>query len=149
MRGGRYTYSNVTRWSWKAGIKILDMDMIFVPIHVGDNHWCMACINFSCKRFEYYDSLGGQNDECLASLRQYVIDEAKTHSDMEIDLSEWNNYTARPIPQQGNFYDCGVFACKFADYLSEGLPLVFSQTDMPYFRRRIVLEILNKQYLHD
>jgi Ulp1 family protease len=35
----------------------------------------------------------------------------------------------------------GVFTLKFADYASEGRPFAFSFKDMPYFRRRIALEI--------
>jgi hypothetical protein len=43
--------------------------------------------------------------------------------------------------------DCGVFTLKFADYLSEDRPLEFDQSDMPYFRKRIVLELLSKSKL--
>lgn len=49
------------------------------------------------------------------------------------------------IPRQPNFYDCGVFSLKYADYLSQGLPLGFTAEHMPYFRRRMVLEILDQR----
>ena len=143
--GGVYTYKNVHRWSQKANIKIIELDKVFAPIHVGGNHWCMSCINFKKKRFEYYDSLGGQNVACLEYLRQYVQDEARLHSGVEeYDFNGWEVYTPKDIPRQLNEYDCGVFACKFADYLSDNLPLKFTQEDMPYFRRRMVVEIKNK-----
>lgn len=29
------------------------------------NHWCLAVINFMEKKFEYYDSLGGENLQAL------------------------------------------------------------------------------------
>lgn len=38
-------------------------------------------------------------------------------------------------------YDCGVFAMKFAEYLSQDWPLEFGQNDMPVFRKRIALSI--------
>jgi hypothetical protein len=45
-----------------------------------------------------------------------------------------------------NSFDCGVFTCKMADYLAEGRsPLAFTQDDMPYFRRRLALEIKIKR----
>ena len=46
------------------------------------------------------------------------------------------------IPRQFNDFDCGVFLCMYADYLSEGSPLRFSQADMPLFRRRLILAII-------
>jgi sentrin-specific protease 1 len=148
MQRGRYSHDNVARWSLRAGIKVIDMDMVFVPIHVNGNHWCMACINFTRQRFEYYDSLGGRNTECLHNLRQYVIDEAKLYSHADIDLSQWVFYMpGTQVPQQNNGSDCGVFACKFADYLCDNIQLVFTQADMPYFRKRMVLEIKSKKCL--
>ena len=121
--------------------QIIELDKVFIPIHVGENHWCMACINFVRRRFEYYDSLGGNNATCLQYLRQYVVDEALKYSGVQFDVSTWEDYTPRDIPRQQNGCDCGVFALKFADYLSEDAPMDFSQADMPYFRNRICLEI--------
>ena len=48
------------------------------------------------------------------------------------------------IPLQHNGDDCGVFTCKFADYLWDRLDLDFSQSDMPYFRRRLLADLLAK-----
>ena len=44
-------------------------------------------------------------------------------------------------PQQYNGCDCGVFALIFADYLSRGAPLSFSQKHMEHFRLRIASDI--------
>jgi sentrin-specific protease 1 len=132
------------------------MDKVLIPVHLG-NHWCLAVINFVDKRFEYYDSLGGENPKCLEvfvtfqyrlittssidkislyfflsidskfydffccelqRLRRYVKDEYRTKHRGEYDLSQWQDYTPLDIPHQQNGYDCGVFMCKFADYLS-------------------------------
>ena len=41
---GEYSYANVCRWSLKAQIKIIELDKVFVPIHVGGNHWWHALI---------------------------------------------------------------------------------------------------------
>ena len=35
------------------------------------------------------------------------------------------------IPQQMNGSDCGMFACKFAEYVSRGAPVTFSQVHVP------------------
>jgi len=46
------------------------------------------------------------------------------------------------IPLQDNGSDCGVFTCKFAEYLGQRLDLAFSAGDMPYFRRRMLVDLL-------
>lgn len=43
-----------------------------------------------------------------------------------------------------NGSDCGVFMTRTADYLARGAQLDFTQADMPYFRRRMVLDIRRK-----
>ena len=146
---GIYTYKNVRRWSKRAKIITTEMDKIFIPIHVHGNHWCMSCINFIDSQFEYYDSLGGQNSQCLTDLRQYVIDEAKHYQQIDnYDFSQWKIYIgSKEIPKQQNGYDCGVFSCKLADYKSEMIPLNYTQNDMTYFRKRMIIEILQGNLL--
>ena len=60
-------------------------------------HWVCACISFIDKRFEYYDSLHGSNPKCLAILRDYLISEAKDKKGMDMDLSDWIDYSPRVI----------------------------------------------------
>ena len=67
---------------------------------------------------------------------------------------EWRNGWSekeweRGIPQQRNGFDCGVFMCKNADYHARDGLLNFTQADIDYFRRRIVLEIRNCALIDD
>ena len=48
---------------------------------------------------------------------------------------------------QKNGYDCGVFTCAIADCMARNVCFNFSQVDMPYFRKRLVVEIMNKRFL--
>ena len=43
---------------------------------------------------------------------------------------------------QLNGVDCGVFLCKYCDYLSDNVPLHFTQGDLGTFRRRMLYEIV-------
>lgn len=55
-------YKSVARWAKRLGVfgeGLLKLDYMFVPVHVSRTHWCLAVANFKLKRFEYYDSLGG------------------------------------------------------------------------------------------
>jgi sentrin-specific protease 1 len=40
-------------------------------------------------------------------------------------------------------YDCGVFTCMFADFISANRPLDFSQEHIPHCRKVIALAIMN------
>ena len=51
------------------------------------------------------------------------------------------------IPLQQNRSDCGMFSCKFADYYTADKAIDFSQPHIPYFRRRMIYEILTKALL--
>ena len=42
-----------------------------------------------------------------------------------------------------NHYDCGVFSSMFADFLSRDADLVFRTKDMPYLRRKMIVELTN------
>ncbi|KAK2562098.1 Sentrin-specific protease 2 [Acropora cervicornis] len=50
---------------------------------------------------------------------------------MPFDLSEWKLAAPKDIPEQLNGCDCGVFACKYAEYLSRGAKFDFDQEDIP------------------
>jgi len=55
---------------------------------------------------------------------------------------------AKEIPQQMNGSDCGMFTCKFAEYISRRARFTFSQKDMPYFRQRMIYEIVQNDLIH-
>jgi sentrin-specific protease 1 len=91
--------------------------------------------------------MGGRGSSYTEALEQWLDDEHVTRKGCECAI-EWELVPTLPtVPQQSNGSDCGVFSCMFADYISEDLPLQFSQADMPHFRQRLALQILRKQAL--
>lgn len=136
-------FSQIRRWTKK--IDIFSFDMILIPIHLGI-HWCCAEINFKTRTIIYYDSLHSENNECLRLLHGYLIEEysdKKGNDGVEnFNFSSWRLLSPKNIPSQQNGYDCGVFACIFAEFRSRGMNFTFSQKDMKYFRERISYEIL-------
>ncbi|KAN0022515.1 hypothetical protein ACTFIU_004709 [Dictyostelium citrinum] len=142
---GTYNYEKVRRWT--ARVNLFEMDKIIIPIHLG-NHWCLAVINFKAKQFEYYDSLLGSNKECLRKLRKYISDEMENKNKKgAVNLDEFQDSMPKEIPIQQNGYDCGVFMCKYAEFCSKGANLTFTQEEITQYRRRMVLEISNKQII--
>ncbi|EEY61940.1 SUMO protease, putative [Phytophthora infestans T30-4] len=113
-----YNFINVRRWTRK--IDLFAMDKIFMPVNIGNMHWCMAVIFMTEKRIQYYDSMHGSGAACLKVLLRYLHDESEHKKKQKFNDEGWELVTTTPdTPQQNNGSDCGVFSCMFADYLSQ------------------------------
>lgn len=137
-------YDSLKRWTKK--VDVFAHDFIAVPIHLGV-HWCMAVINLKEKTIRYYDSMGSPNERCLQLLLDYLSDEHLDKKKADFDTTGWKLESVRDIPQQMNGSDCGMFSCTFAEFLTRNEKITFSQQDMPYLRRKMVLEILKGELL--
>ncbi|XP_032691166.1 sentrin-specific protease 1-like [Odontomachus brunneus] len=137
-------HSSLKRWTRK--VDVFAQDLIVVPVHL-DIHWCMSIIDFREKSILYYDSMGGSNPKCLAALKQYLQDESLDKKKKTYDMSDWKLQSVKDIPQQMNGSDCGVFSCMFAEYVCANKKITFTQQDMPYFRNKMVYEILKSKLL--
>ncbi|KAK0154571.1 Sentrin-specific protease 1 [Merluccius polli] len=119
-------YSAVRRWTKK--MDIFAADILLVPIHLG-MHWCLSVVDFRKKVIMYYDSMGGNNDEACQTLLQYLKQESKDKKGKELDTSSWTLHSRRrhEIPQQMNGSDCGMFTCKYAEYITKDKAITFTQ----------------------
>ncbi|XP_076840166.1 sentrin-specific protease 1 [Brachyhypopomus gauderio] len=139
-------YSAVRRWTKK--VDIFSVDIILVPVHLGV-HWCLSVVDLRKKSIMYFDSMGRSNDEACRVLLDYLKQESKDKRSRDLDTSDWTLQSKKrnEIPQQMNGSDCGMFTCKYAEYITKDKPITFTQKHMPYFRRRMVWEILNQRLL--
>lgn len=137
-------HSSLRRWTRK--VDIFAQDLMVVPIHL-DIHWCMSIVDFRNKSIIYYDSMGSSNPKCLLALKQYLQDESLDKKKQPYDMNDWKLQSAKNIPQQMNGSDCGVFSCMFAEYVCANKKITFTQDDMPYFRNKMVYEILKGKLL--
>lgn len=137
----------VKRWTRK--VDIFAHDIILVPVHL-NVHWCLAVIDLRKGRqgVYYYDSMGGNNCVCLAVLCKYLEDEHEDKKKAAFDTTEFKREIVQGIPRQLNGSDCGMFACKFAEYISRDAEITFDQQHMPYFRNRMVYEIVENKLMH-
>ncbi|CAJ1894774.1 unnamed protein product [Cylindrotheca closterium] len=142
---GTYEYKNVKRWSKKVpGKDIFNLDKIIFPINQGGMHWMCGVIHMQKKRIQIYDSMGSGGHKYLQCLFKYVQDEHKDKKKCPMpDIDDWELVgTTSDTPRQRNGFDCGVFTCMFADFVSKECPLVFSQEHITQCRERIVLAIM-------
>jgi len=139
-------HGGVKRWTRK--VDIFSMDIIPIPVHVRGIHWCMAIIHLKNRSIKYYDSMGAPNIPVLKALEQYLKDESLDKRKQPFDTSDFQIECVRDVPRQMNGSDCGVFSCMFAEYICRNKSITFTQNEMPYFRNRMVLEIVQGQLLH-
>ncbi|CAN8074298.1 unnamed protein product [Agarophyton chilense] len=118
---------------------------MLIPINQQNLHWTLGIINFKDKIVAHLDSMGkGGSPEVRENLLRWVRDEAATKGH-EFKATEWSADDV-VVPQQTNSDDCGVFLCKYADFLSRGWSdFTFSQDHMNYFRARMAHELLMKK----
>ncbi|XP_061492516.1 sentrin-specific protease 2 [Rhineura floridana] len=139
-------YNAVRRWTKE--VDLFQHDMILVPIHIRV-HWALVVIDMRRETIKYFDSMGQNGHMICNSLLQFLQEESKAKRNLDVNASSWTLYSVKPheIPQQLNVSDCGMFACKYADFISRDKPIAFTQYHMPYYRKRMVWEILHQQLL--
>ena len=131
---------------WTKDVDIFSYDVLLIPIHL-EMHWCVATVDFRAPGVFYYDSMGGHNMPALSAILEYLRQEHIKKKGAELDLAKFAKEIA-DCPQQQNGADCGIFACKVADFISREVPVNnFGQEDMPYFRKRMIWEIVKQQLL--
>ncbi|XP_017088110.2 uncharacterized protein Ulp1 isoform X2 [Drosophila bipectinata] len=132
-------HDGVKRWTRK--VDLFSKDIIPVPVHCNGVHWCMAIIHMRDRTIRYYDSMGKPNQPVLDALEAYLRSESLDKRKKPFDTSCFRIESMPDVPQQTNGSDCGVFSCTFAEYITRDRPFNFSQEDMDYFRKKMVLEI--------
>lgn len=146
--GGAQTGGHSAVKRWTKAVDLFLYDLILVPLHLGV-HWALAVIDLKSKTVKSYDSMGRRHDDICSLLLLYLKEEHKAKKGRELDSTKWTvgSLRATEIPQQKNGSDCGVFACKYADYIAKGKPLTFKQCHMPLFRKLMIWEIINQKQL--
>ena len=138
-----YGYRDVKNWTKYVvnnkgeSATIFEKDIVFVPIHLFESHWCMGVLNFKLKRIEYYDSMANSGKETFfVHMRIYLQDEHLEKTKKKFDLNGWQNYYDENCPQQKNGNDCGIFAMTFAEYISRSASFNFTQVFIKRFYSR-------------
>ncbi|XP_034530765.1 sentrin-specific protease 2 isoform X2 [Notolabrus celidotus] len=146
--GGGQTGGHTAVKRWTKAVDLFLYDLLLVPLHLGV-HWALAVIDLKSKTVKSYDSMGQRHEDICSLLLLYLKEEHKAKKGRELDSAKWTVGSLRSteIPQQKNGSDCGVFACKYADYIAKGRPLTFKQCHMPLFRKLMIWEIVNQKLL--
>ena len=128
-----YNYSNVARFTKRAKVNIFACSKVFIPINISNTHWTCCVIYITEKKIVYYDSMGGAGKRYVDAIMKYIQDEHKDKLNTPLsDIADWKSIygTRNGCPQQQNGCDCGVFTLVCCDFLSNDLPLSYSQEDV-------------------
>ena len=139
---GKYNFDGIKRWSKKFDVS--QLEKVFIPINVENDHW-LGVIFVQRKEIHYYDSMRSSGQKYLDAMWQWACDEFKIKKGILLNKSEWKIISFRDTPQQNNGTDCGVFTIMCADFVMDDLPIceaTYSQADMPFFRQKIVNDIV-------
>lgn len=141
LENGQYNYSNIKRWTRK--FNIFEKEKIIIPVNLHNTHWTLLVIYMQKKEIHYYDSMSGSGTVYLNAAERWIIDEGREKYSMTIDKSEWKKFSQENhVPQQRNGFDCGMFTIMCADYISDDLPLTYSQAEMSEYRLKVGAAIL-------
>lgn len=108
------------------------------------------------------DSLAIARSATCTVLRQYVAHEAWDKRNLEIDPSELRGMTAKDIPTQGNYSDCGLYLCMYLEQFardpygfvsrilqrekdSEGWPKTINSEDLRSRLRDMIMQLHREQ----
>lgn len=132
-------------------VDILRFDTVLVPIN-NRNHWALATIRRKQREIKFYDSFGHNsdtNDDILNTLEEFVRNDCWDRHRIELDTTFWTKRTVKNIPRQGNYFDCGIFVCAYAESIARNqYDFKFLQKHMPYFRKKIAYEIATGRLLN-
>lgn len=110
----------------------LSYDYVVIPVHL-PAHWTVVLVDVGKKSLYFSDSLKlGGAARCLRLVQDFLLSLGGPTRWRLLELSS---------PRQRGGNDCGVFVCEVARRWVQGLPLDFSQEDIPQIRTRMVREL--------
>ncbi|EGB02512.1 hypothetical protein AURANDRAFT_35184, partial [Aureococcus anophagefferens] len=134
-------YAGVKRWTKK--FDLFSCKRVFFPVNIVDTHWTLVMADLERKELAYFDGYGDDGESYLRGIRQYLRDEHEAEKGVPLpdEFTFVDTLSVTPVQRDAN--SCGVFVAFYANYLSLGLPLNFSQADIPHLRQRMMSDILD------
>lgn len=134
-------------------IQIFKYENIFIPLHIGANHWALIVLKIKEKRILYLDSMGSHPEtkaniiaEVWSFFSQSSLDIDLNEKQIDYHVGEWRVDETIKSPQQHNSVDCGVFLCTNMFYISNGFIPNYTYRDIPVIRYRIAFTLLQNYH---
>ncbi|CAL8086002.1 unnamed protein product [Orchesella dallaii] len=132
---------------------IFKYDLVFFPACVSF-HWRLVVVDPRRRVIRAFNSSRKNSRDLLIckNIQRFLEFEETKQTKQRGEIIEargnWAINFVENIPQQGNSWDCGVFILQYAEYLSRHQSdFDFSQEHMPYYRQRVMHEIISERLL--
>jgi ubiquitin C-terminal hydrolase len=153
IRGSNQYEFNSRLRRWYLNTNIFELDIVFMAIFTGGDHFITIVIFIQKKEIYCYDSLRFNNNQHVRNVKRWLNDEFRASTRgtcVDIDWSQWNIVVGdRSCAEQKNGVDCGVFTLMNIDVISGGFPVdSFRQSDIDFFRLKICADIVRGRLLY-
>jgi hypothetical protein len=141
---GDYNFAKLQRILRRIKFNLDTYETLVIPVNVKQCHWFLLRVCFTTYTIQVVDSIlctEGQAGVYASVLERFLVDLS--------GISTWRIETLESVPQQGNAYDCGLFACVNMELMSRGLPVRY-EVDEEFSddnRKRIAVELMFGQLL--
>jgi hypothetical protein len=81
--------------------KMVNVDKIYVPVHISDCHWALVMVSMQEKQIEYYDSLGMNGGNSHMQIMISYLCQRESNRGYELVPEDWTMKTAE-VPKQKN-----------------------------------------------
>lgn len=155
LENGVYSFDRVKKQT-KEGrplFGLLDLEEIFIPIHVSNTHWVLIIISLKDCEIIGLDSLHTTHRKISDNIKKFVSDLFIHERQEEIDIDSWRVRWRKNIPKQLDGHNCGVWVCFYIMHiLSSGKNVVFPKElnvagDGFSFRERMFIDICKGRFL--
>ncbi|KAL9453918.1 hypothetical protein AB3S75_009510 [Citrus x aurantiifolia] len=152
------THTDTYFWAYLMSKPFTDVDMIFIPVNLGGDHWVLARADLRARRMWIYDLLVTfrkdktylrQFKPLQVVFPQWLQDVGFYNIRPELQsVDHWKVRIVKDVPQQeAGSGDCGIFMwmftmnLMFTMYLMFRLKLDFDSSHGHYFRKKIDVDI--------
>lgn len=103
----------------------------------------MAVVNVDKSEINFYDSMGhGKNySQFISLLKSYLTNEYQASYVWNKETFNWTRNVI-DVPQQTIIFDCGVYLCKFAEYVCRSFNISLDYNQILNYRYKMLLTIL-------
>lgn len=130
----KYDFNKLSKYLIKKQSIKLKYKYYYIPV-IFANHWFLIKVDTYKRIISSYDSLK------IESSGSYCMDLIKTFFTDLLLIKDWKVETA-PTPQQDNYYDCGIYLCRFLKSLITKKTIILNSDDIPILRIFIGLELI-------
>lgn len=129
-------------------VRTKKLQKLLIPAH-HVNHWFLCVFDFTNREYQVWNSMKNDpspDSEFMTQIRKdmpVLLAHLHRLAGMDTPL-HWTFILDPEVPQQGNYYDCGVFMCQTARAFAAGGDPHLSkvtQSGMPNFRKRMLVEL--------